>query len=176
MYIQGPRLEQREPRAIRHGRQEDPQDNSNVTVSGVHSDPTQGLPPFNQVWQTTPAQPWSEDMVWSSIIPASDISYVSGEGFHSLPMDGFPSSTLERPAIAASHQKHFVPPSEQVVTHAFENVPTSSSPSLWPGITPDQKANVEWFARQMGVSDGPKAGPSSKASKRANEGSSSRER
>jgi hypothetical protein len=177
MYFQGPPVEQCQPRAVRHDRQEAPQDESEVTVPGVHSDPTQDLTTFDQLWQTTADQPWSEDTVWSSMIPQIDLTHTVDRGFYSLPGGGHPSSTFEHPAItpAPSYQTHQALPSEQVVMPTFKNVPTSSPPGLWSEMTAEQRSNVEWYARQLENSDGPKAG-SSRPSNRAKEGSSPRER
>jgi hypothetical protein len=174
MYFQEHPIEHCQPRAIRRDRPEAPQDNSDETVPGVHCDPTQDLTAFDQVWQTTADQPWSEDTVWSSIIPHPNIPHAAGGGFYSLPRLGDASSTFEHPPIApAPIYHHPAPHSEQVTMHTFENVPVSSYPSLWPGMTAEQRSNVEWYARQ--VETGLEAG-SSKPSNYTREGSSPRER
>jgi hypothetical protein len=168
-------VEQCQPRAIRRDRQEFLQDNSNITAPGVQYDPTQGLTAFDQRWQTTADQPWSEDTVWNSMIPHIDIPHAAGGGYHSLPRRRNASSTFEHPTIppAPIYRMHPAPPSEQVAMHTFENMSTPSNPGLWSGMTPEQQSNVEWYAHQVGTSL--EAG-SSKPLNQKREGASPRER
>lgn len=119
-------------------------------------------------------QPWPEDVAWPSAIPQTEIpdtdstSFVDTSGRLPLSLQQAGSSSF--PSFP-SYPGHLAAPLPRSTVHLDVSAPKSSQEPSTSSMTEAEKANLEWYMRQLEQPAG-----SSKTTKRPKEGSSPQER